>query len=80
MKQLNIEFNSLNAAPGVLDIAIRYDTKTGRYNTVMEENGLPTSTPMHVFNGILTCIILAAAAGVIDGFRREDIIEYGNDE
>lgn len=74
-KQLNVEFHKINAAPGVIDIAIRYDTKDGRYNFVMEENGLPTTCPMHVFNGILTCVMQAAVAGVIDGYRSEEITE-----
>lgn len=80
-RQLNVEFHSLDAAPGLLDIAIRYDTKSGRYNFVMEENGLPTTAPMHVFNGILTCVMQAAVAGVIEGYRADDIvdIEYGDD-
>jgi hypothetical protein len=74
-KQLIVEFHSLEGAPGVLDIAIRYDTKTGRYNFVMEESGLPTTAPMHVFNGVLTCVMQAAVAGVIDGYRSEDIVD-----
>jgi predicted subunit of tRNA(5-methylaminomethyl-2-thiouridylate) methyltransferase len=79
-KELHVEFNHIKAAPGVIDIAIRYDTKDGRYNFVMEENGLPTSAPMHVFNGILTCVMQAAVAGVIDGYRSDDIIECTDDD
>jgi hypothetical protein len=69
-KQLNVEFHSLESGEGVVDIAIRYDTKTGSYNFLIEEKGLPVSLPMHVFNGILMNLV-SACQGHIDGYRSE---------
>jgi hypothetical protein len=68
-KALNVEFHEIEAAPGVVDIAIRYDTKTGSYNFVIEETGLPTTLPLHVFNGILFSILNEACKGTIEGYR-----------
>lgn len=70
-KSLNVEFHQLETGEGVVDIAIRYNTKTGSYNFLMEENGLPTTLPMHVFNGILFNLATEACRGVIDGYRSE---------
>lgn len=70
-KSLNVEFHELDAGEGVVDIAIRFDTKSGSYNFVLEENGLPTTLPMHVFNGILFNIQMEACKGYIDGYRPE---------
>lgn len=70
-KTLTVEFHSVEAGPGVVDMAIRFDTKTGRYNFMIEENGLPTGLPMHVFNGILTNLIQEACRGSIEGYRAE---------
>lgn len=64
-KSLNIEFHELEAAEGVVDIGIRYNTKTGNYNYVIEENGLPVTLPAHVFSGILFNIL---SVGVADGY------------
>lgn len=64
-KQLNIEFHSMEAGPGVVDIAIRYDTKTGRFNYMLEENGLPTTLPTHIFSGIIFNI---ASVGVAEAY------------
>lgn len=72
MKALNVEFHSLDSAPGIVDIAIRYDVKTGSYNFLIEENGLPTTLPSHVFNGILFNLATEASRGVIQGFRPEE--------
>lgn len=68
-KELSVEFHSLDTGEGVIDFAIRYDTKTGAYNFLIEENGLPTTLPMHVFNGILFSIASEACRGHIDGYR-----------
>ncbi|MCM3746536.1 hypothetical protein M3223_04125 [Paenibacillus pasadenensis] len=70
-KALNVEFHEIEATAGVVDIAIRYDTNTGAYNFLLEENGLPTTLPMHVFNGILINLIQEACRGKIDGYRSE---------
>lgn len=70
-KQLSIEFHELAAGEGIVDIAIRFDTKSGSYNFLIEENGLPTTLPMHVFNGIMFNIQMDACRGYIDGYRRE---------
>lgn len=68
-KALNVEFNSMDADIGVVDIAIRYDTKTGRFNYMMEENGLPTTLPTHVFSGILFNI---ASVGLNEAYIPSD--------
>lgn len=70
-KQLNIEFHSLETGEGIVDIAIRYNVNTGSYNFLIEENGLPVTLPMHVFNGILFNLATEACRGVIDGYRSE---------
>jgi hypothetical protein len=70
-KQLNVEFHQLETGEGIVDIAIRYNVKTGSYNFLIEENGLPTTLPMHVFNGILFNLATEASRGVIDGYRSE---------
>lgn len=64
-KNLNIEFHELKSSEGMVDIAIRYDTKTGRYNYMMEENGLPVTLPSHVFSGILFNVL---SVGVAEGY------------
>lgn len=70
-KQLNVEFHELEAGEGIVDICIRYDVKTGNHNFLIEENGLPTSLPMHVFNGILFNLASEACRGRIDGYRSD---------
>jgi hypothetical protein len=70
-KQLTVEFHELDQGTGVIDLAIRFDTTTGRYNFMIEENGLPTTLPSHIFNGILFNIQMEACRGVIDGYRPE---------
>lgn len=56
MKTFSVEFESLEADEGVVDFAIRYNTKTGEYNYVIEECGVPVTLPAHVFVGILTIV------------------------
>lgn len=68
-KKLNVEFHELSSETGVIDIAIRFDTKTGQYNFVIEEQGLPTTLPMHVFNGIMFNVQMDACKGYIQGYR-----------
>lgn len=70
-KQLIVDFHSLEQGVGMVDIAIRYDVKTGRYNYLIEENGLPVTLPMHVFNGILFSLATEACRGVINGYSSE---------
>lgn len=70
-KQLNVEFHEISAKAGVVDIAIRYDTNSGQYNFLIEENGIPTTLPMHVFNGILFSVLNEACNGSIDGYHVE---------
>lgn len=70
-KQLNVEFHELASGTGIVDIAIRYNVKTGSYNFLIEENGLPTTLPMHVFNGILFNLATEASRGMIQGYREE---------
>lgn len=50
---------SIPSEEGVLDIGIRYNTKTGQYCYRTEEQGLPVSVPAHVWTGILQLMILA---------------------
>lgn len=70
-KTLNVEFHQIESGSGIVDLAIRFDTKTGSYNFMVEENGLPTTLPMHIFNGIMFCIMNDACRSVIDGYRSE---------
>lgn len=70
-KQLTVEFHELDQGPGVIDLAIRFDTKTGSYNFMIEENGLPTTLPSHIFNGILFNIQMDACRGVIEGYKSD---------
>jgi hypothetical protein len=71
-KTLNVEFHSLASASGVVDIAIRYNTVTGSYNFLIEENGLPTTLPKHVFNGILINLVNESCGGTIDGHHSDE--------
>lgn len=67
-RALNVEFHEMDSGAGIVDIAIRYDVKTGSYNFLLEENGLPTTVPMHVFTGILFNLASEATRGVIAGY------------
>lgn len=62
-KKLNVEFHTLESGAGVVDIAIRYDTKTGAYDFLLEESGLPIALPAHVFTGVLFNLASDAARG-----------------
>lgn len=55
-------FSTIEASEGVVDIAIRYDTESGKYEYGIEENGLPSELPTHVFLGILEAVKYDAMA------------------
>lgn len=53
-KSLNFEFNEMKSGTGIVDMVIRFDSKTGAYEFYVEENGLPTSIPAFMIVGMLT--------------------------
>lgn len=66
-KGLQVEFNHMESGEGVMDVAVRVNVKTGEFEYVMEENGLPTTVPYIVFAGALQMVLNLAAKNFIDG-------------
>ncbi|WP_199614660.1 hypothetical protein [Paenibacillus alkalitolerans] len=56
-KKFIAEFDNVDPGEGVLDIAIRLNTKNGDWELYIEENGMPVSVPEHVLVGALGCVI-----------------------
>jgi len=56
MRKLQVEFESIESKPGVLDLAIRYDGNSGSFEYVVEENGIPVSVPAHIVAGVLAIV------------------------
>jgi hypothetical protein len=56
MKNLTVEFETLRAGVGVLDVAIRYDANTGSFEYIVEENGLPVMIRPNELAGVLAIV------------------------
>lgn len=59
MNTFNPNFKQLKSGQGTLDIAIRFDSVTGAYELILEENGLPTETPVNAIVGALESVKVA---------------------
>lgn len=60
-KNLNFDFNHLESGEGIVDMVIRFDSKTGAFEFYVEENGLPTSVPAFMIIGMLNQVATQSA-------------------
>lgn len=55
-KTFTTEFD-MESGEGIVDIAIRTNTKNGQWEFAMEENGVPVTLPQHILFGILVGVM-----------------------
>jgi hypothetical protein len=70
-KDLQVQFDSMEAGPGVLDIAMRINVQTQDYEFVFEENGLPVKVPHYQLVGLLQMLIGHATHRFWHGYPEE---------
>lgn len=71
-KVFNTEFERLESAPGMLDMAVRINVNNGDYEFSVEENGLPTTLPYYQFVGVMQMLITHASERFWRGYPEKE--------
>ena len=67
-KGFSVEFDSLEAGEGILDLALRTNVNTGQFEFIIEEAGLPITVPYYQFCGLLTMMINHSSQRFFHGY------------